>query len=69
MSHQKVSHTIEEFREATGIGRSRAYEEIKLGRLIPRKCGRRTLITVSEMEAWLEQLSRPSTQDHVDLRV
>lgn len=38
------------------IGRTKAYEEIKRKRLIARKCGKRTLITEDDAEAWLRSL-------------
>jgi excisionase family DNA binding protein len=54
------SLSIAEFCNRYGIGRSKAYEEIKARRLRAIKVGRRTLIIVDEAEAWL--LSRPSSQ-------
>ena len=38
---RKLAFSIPEFCAAVGIGRSRAYEEIKAGRLRILKCGRR----------------------------
>jgi hypothetical protein len=37
-----------------GISRTKIYGEIKAGRLRARKCGRVTIILVSELRAWLE---------------
>jgi len=39
-----------------GIGRTMLYVEIKSGRLVARKCGRRTIIAVDDINAWLSQL-------------
>jgi excisionase family DNA binding protein len=41
-----------------GIGRSKAYEEIKSGRLVALKVGRRTLISTDDAERWLSSLHR-----------
>jgi len=51
-----IALTVDEFCKAAGIGRTRAYAEIADGRLRPLKCGRRTLIPASELEAWLRRL-------------
>jgi excisionase family DNA binding protein len=52
--------SIVEFCHRYGVGRSKAYEEIKAGRLRAIKIGNRTLIIVDDAEAWL--LSRPSSE-------
>jgi len=41
-----------------GIGRSQAYEEAKRGRLRLTKCGRKTLVTLDDAEAWLASLPK-----------
>jgi excisionase family DNA binding protein len=48
--------SISEFSERYGPGRTTIYEEIKLGRLRARKCGKRTLITEDDAEDWLRSL-------------
>ena len=53
----KIAYSIIEFCELVGIGRSRAYEEIKAGRLPILKCGRRTLIAKEAVNEWLARLS------------
>jgi len=53
---RKLAFSIPEFCAAVGIGRSRAYEEIKAGRLRILKCGRRTLIAQEAVSAWLAHL-------------
>jgi hypothetical protein len=41
-----------------GISRSHAYEEAKRGRLRLTKCGRKTLVTLDDAEAWLASLPK-----------
>lgn len=53
---QKLALSIEEFCDAVGIGRTRAYEEIRLGRLKVSKSGRRSLIPAEEIHRWLATL-------------
>jgi hypothetical protein len=48
--------SISEFSERYGPGRTAIYEEIKLGRLRARKCGKRTFITEDDAEDWLRSL-------------
>src|SRR5438067_13633658 len=48
--------SISEFSERYGPGRTTIYEEIKLGRLRARKCGKRTWITEDDAEDWLRSL-------------
>jgi excisionase family DNA binding protein len=48
--------SIAEFSERYGPGRTTIYEEIKLGRLRARKCGKRTFITEDDAEDWLQSL-------------
>ena len=50
--------SIKEFCRRYGVGRTRAYEEIKLGRLQACKIGRRTVILEDHAEAWLRRLPR-----------
>lgn len=52
----RVSYSIEEFSALTSLGRTRVFEELKSGRLRSLKCGRRTLIPASEVDAWLNSL-------------
>lgn len=40
----------------TGIGRTTLYQAIKTGALSVRKCGRRTIIETSALNAWLASL-------------
>ncbi len=50
--------SIDEFSGRNGICRSKVYEEIKVGRLIAVKVGRRTLITLEAERTWRESLPR-----------
>jgi excisionase family DNA binding protein len=56
----KRAYSVDEFCQAHGIGRNRAYQEIEAGRLRVAKVGRRTLIPVDEAEAWLRSLMDPA---------
>jgi excisionase family DNA binding protein len=51
---QKISVTIKEAMELSGIGRSLIYTLFKQGKLTPRKVGKRTLILVEELESFLK---------------
>ena len=51
-----LAYTIAEAVKATGITRTRLYEELKAGRLTAKKSGRRTLILRASIETWLENL-------------
>jgi hypothetical protein len=55
--------SIEQFCRRYGVGRTKAYEELKLGRLHARKIGRRTVITEDDAEAWLRRLPRMKSTD------
>ncbi|HMF24094.1 MAG TPA: helix-turn-helix domain-containing protein [Pseudolabrys sp.] len=53
---RRRAFSIEEFCQRYPIGRTKAYEEIRLGRLRARKIGRRTIITADDAESWLQRL-------------
>jgi excisionase family DNA binding protein len=55
----KPALSIREFSEATSLGRTRVFEEIKLGHLHAIKVGRRTLITGEELYRWLHAFQEP----------
>ena len=48
--------TIARFSEYYAIGRPKAYEELRSGRLRGRKIGKRTIISQDDAEAWLQRL-------------
>lgn len=52
-----------------GIGRSKAYDEIKSGRLTGVKIGRRTLIRAEDAERWLRSLPMISSAGVADSAV
>jgi excisionase family DNA binding protein len=52
----RLSYTIEETEEVTGLGRTSIYKEISSGKLDARKAGRRTLITAASVQAFLASL-------------
>jgi excisionase family DNA binding protein len=54
--HARRAMSIAEFCQRYGTGRTTAYQEIKAGRLRARKCGKRTIITDDDAEAWLRDL-------------
>lgn len=57
---EPLAYSISAFCQATGIGKTRAYQEIGSGRLRALKVGRRTLVTRAAAEAWLALLERES---------
>jgi hypothetical protein len=54
-AHQRAMSLVE-FCHRYGPGRTKAYEQIKLGRLRARKIGKRTIITEDDAEDWLQRL-------------
>ncbi len=51
-----IAVTVPDAVKATGISRSSLYEAFKRGDLIARKAGRRTLISFSDLEAYVASL-------------
>jgi excisionase family DNA binding protein len=49
----KLAYSVPEFCEATSLGRSLVYEEIRKGRLRATKIGTRTIILREDGLAWL----------------
>jgi len=58
----KLAYTVLEAAEATGLGRTKLFAEIKAGRLAAAKIGRRTLIRSEALEKWLRESERASDQ-------
>lgn len=54
----KLSLSPQQAAQAIGLGRTRVFELIREGKLVARKCGRRTLITVADLQACLDALPR-----------
>jgi excisionase family DNA binding protein len=53
----RIAFSVDEFAKSAGLGRTTVYVEIKAGRLLPVKVGKRTLITANEAQRWLERLA------------
>jgi excisionase family DNA binding protein len=56
-NEERDALSLQEFCNRMGLGRTRAYEEIKAGRLRTVKCGSRRLVPVAECAAWLDRLA------------
>jgi excisionase family DNA binding protein len=56
MEKQKRALSFEEAAKAAGVGRTMLFEEIRKGHITARKVGRRTIIAVDELDAWLKAL-------------
>jgi excisionase family DNA binding protein len=65
----KITLSISEVVASTGIGRTRIYEEIASGRLVAKKCGRRTLVPAAELEAWVTRLEPEAPRSTVPAHV
>lgn len=52
----KVAYTIREACAATGLGRTRLYEEISLGKFDARKLGAKTVITAKSLQEYVTAL-------------
>jgi len=61
---EQLSWSILEFCAAASIGRTKAYAEIKAGRLTVKKCGSRTIVPVKEAEAWIARLSEGTSRPY-----
>ncbi|GAC1550092.1 MAG: hypothetical protein NVS2B5_05710 [Beijerinckiaceae bacterium] len=57
----RLSRTIDEFSEASGICRSTLYQAIRSGELIAKKRGRNTLILEEDGRAYLKGLPQMRT--------
>lgn len=53
---EPAAMSVEAFLRWAGISRFLFYQEVKRGRIRPRKCGGRTVIPVQEAERWLQDL-------------
>jgi hypothetical protein len=52
------SYSLNEFARQNAIGLTTVRGEIKAGRLVARKVGRRTIITAEDAKAWQERLPK-----------
>lgn len=55
---ERLSYGIRQAVEATSVGRSLLYEEIKAGKLKSFTIGGRRLIAAADLEAWLDGYKR-----------
>ena len=53
---QQRAMSVGQFCRSYGPGKTKAYEELKSGRLRGRKFGKRTIITADDAEDWLRKL-------------
>ena len=53
---QPLAVSIEDAAKASGLCRTKIYDDINSGRLRARKAGRRTVILVADLKAWLENM-------------
>jgi hypothetical protein len=60
---QQDFFSLDEFARRHQVGLSTVYAEIKAGRLVARKIGRRTVIAVNDAAAWREQLPRATSDE------
>lgn len=49
---------LSEFCARYGVSRSKAYRELQANRLVARKIGTRTIVTVEDAELWLSKLPK-----------
>ena len=57
---QDEAFTFDEFLGRYKIGRTKAFEEIKSGRLVVARAGKRILISRKRADDWLKLLERPA---------
>ena len=56
-----IAYTINDAVKASGLSRSRIYEEMRAGRIEARKAGRRTLVVANSLAAFVASLPTIST--------
>jgi excisionase family DNA binding protein len=63
MEDVKRAMSVEEAAKAAGVGRTLLFEEIRKGHITARKVGRRTIITLDELDAWLKSLPKSTDKE------
>jgi excisionase family DNA binding protein len=58
VEQQKLALSVEEAAKVSGVGRTMLFAEIRKGRITARKVGRRTIIMVDDLDAWLKALPK-----------
>ena len=61
-----LAYSVRDAARALGIGRTRAYEEIRAGRLPIVKVGKRTLVRRVDAERWLNERARETAEGVVE---
>jgi excisionase family DNA binding protein len=56
MEDLKRALSVEQAAKAAGVGRTLLFEEIRKGHIAAKKVGRRTIITLDDLDAWLKSL-------------
>lgn len=64
MTFQRLALTINEAVKVSGIGRTTLYAEIRAGRLITHKVGRRTIVLFDDLKTYLENLPKMNIPGH-----
>lgn len=67
LSNDVAALTVAEFCRSLKIGKTHFYAEVKAGRIHIRKSGRRTLVPLSEQQAYLVRL--PSNMADLPLKI
>lgn len=62
---RQKAFSITDLVNSVGIGRTALYAEIRSGRLVSRKIGRRTVVLEADLDIWLNSLpsSNPSCRN------
>jgi predicted site-specific integrase-resolvase len=58
MSSAPEALTLDEFCKRVKIGRTKAYEEVRAGRLVVRKNGKKSIVTAEDGQRYLDNLPR-----------
>lgn len=58
---RKQAYTVNETIKEIGIGRSKLYAEIKAGKIVPRKIGKKTIFLAKDIEGYLNALPKANT--------
>jgi excisionase family DNA binding protein len=57
-SDPRIAYSVNEAAKAAGISLTKLREEIRSGRLVARKLGKRTLVNSQDLLTWSENLPR-----------
>ena len=58
MRIEKLAYSIQELSKLSGLGRTFLYDEIKAGRLIVSKAGRRSIVLHDDAANWLARFPK-----------